>query len=153
MKPIRNGVKGIIIENGRLLTIKLEDERGFWYALPGGGQEPGETLHEALRRECREEIGSEVIIRDLRFVRDYIGANHEFAFSDSEAHQVELMFLCDLREGTDPRSGDVPDEGQLGIEWLDLDRLDSYRLYPLGLRALIPRHDDPSVPVYVRDIS
>ena len=79
MKPIRNSAKAIIIEDGRLLAIKLTDEEGFWYCLPGGGQEPGEPLEAALRRECLEEINCEIEICDLRFVRDYIGKNHEFA--------------------------------------------------------------------------
>ncbi len=153
MKPIRNGAKAIIIEDGKLLAIKLADGRGYWYALPGGGQEPGEALTEALRRECMEEIGAEIVICDLRFVRDYIGNNHEFAFSDSETHAVEMMFLCRLAKGADPRPGAVPDTGQVGLEWLELDTLDSYRLYPLGLRALIPRHDDPDVPVYLGDMN
>src|SRR3954470_12916953 len=108
MKPIRNGAKAIIIDDGKLLTIKLEDSKGYWYALPGGGQEPGEPLHAALRRECLEEIGAEIVVADLRFVRDYIGHNHEFAFSDAEAHQVEMMFICHLAEGANPHSGALP---------------------------------------------
>ena len=79
MQPIRNSAKAIIIEGNKLLAIKLVDEEGYWYCLPGGGQEPGEALHDALRRECREEIDAEIEIGDLRFVRDYIGKNHEYA--------------------------------------------------------------------------
>ena len=154
MKPIRNSAKAIIIQDGKLLAIKLTDEQGYWYALPGGGQEPGESLHEALRRECLEEIGADVIISDLRFVRDYIGERTMNSPSATvKPMQLEMMFICRLAQGADPRPGTVPDTGQVGIEWLDLDSLDSYRLYPLGLRSLIPRHDDPAVPIYLGDIN
>jgi ADP-ribose pyrophosphatase YjhB (NUDIX family) len=152
MKPIRNSAKAIIIEDGRLLAIKLTDEDGYWYSLPGG-QEPGEPLEAALRRECLEEINCEIEIGDLRFVRAYIGKNHEFAQTEGNAHQIDLMFMCRLAAGAQPRHGTIPDTAQVGIEWLDLDRLDSYRLYPLRLRTLIARHEDPAVPVYLGEIN
>ena len=68
-------------------------------SLPGGGAEFGETLHEALHRECREEIGCDVEIGPLRFIREYIAAHHEFAAEDPEAHQIEYMFVCRLADG------------------------------------------------------
>ncbi|MCZ4151587.1 NUDIX hydrolase, partial [Escherichia coli] len=52
MKPIRNSAKAVIIQNGRLLVIKLEDQYGTAYVFPGGGQEKGEELKDAVAREC-----------------------------------------------------------------------------------------------------
>jgi 8-oxo-dGTP diphosphatase len=44
---IRNSAKAIIIQNGKvLLTINLGKD-GYFYMFPGGGQEHGETLHQA----------------------------------------------------------------------------------------------------------
>ena len=153
MKPIRNSAKALIIKDNKLLTLKKRDEQGCWYLLPGGGQEHGETLHDALRRECREEIDAEVIIDDLRFVRDYIGKHHEFADHDGEKHHMEFMFVCHLADGANVKAGSNPDDGQLAIEWLDLDRLDSYRLYPLALRPLIKSYADNATPIYLGDIN
>ena len=54
------------------------------------------TIINALKRECLEEIGSSVEMIKLRFIREYIGKNHQFASEDSNVHQVELMFECRL---------------------------------------------------------
>ena len=45
----------------RVLLLKADYGDQAW-GLPGGGLEPGETLHEALSRECREELGCEVTV-------------------------------------------------------------------------------------------
>ena len=81
----------------------------MYLILPGGGQEHGEALEEALRRECREEIGCEVVVGPIRFVRDYIGVRHEFALMQPDVHQLEIMFECRLGEGVEPVVGARPD--------------------------------------------
>lgn len=58
MMLIRNSTKAIIIRDRCLLVIAYKDEGGPYFALPGGGQEPGETIADAVRRECREELGA-----------------------------------------------------------------------------------------------
>lgn len=53
-------VKGLVCDRaGRLLFVR---ERGETWDLPGGGLEHGEGLHEALRREFREELDAEIEI-------------------------------------------------------------------------------------------
>lgn len=134
--PIRPSAKAIIIQDNALLAIKKRDRKGDYYILPGGGQDYGEALPDALRRECQEEIGTTVDVGNLLFVRDYIGQNHEFADDESErqAHALELMFACSLPVGASVTQGSHPDEGQVGVEWLPLDRIHQFRLYPLTLR-------------------
>ncbi len=137
-KPLlRNSAKALIIRDGHLLAQCNRDREGPWYLLPGGGQHHGENLHEALKRECREEISCQITIGPLRFIREYIGAHHEFRESDSHSHQVEFMFECALVDGQEPSLGPEPDTDQVGFEWLPLDRLTDYRLYPSGLRTLL----------------
>ena len=56
----RVSVKGLIHDNnGKLLFVR---ERSDTWDLPGGGLEHGEGIAEALRRECREELGAEIEI-------------------------------------------------------------------------------------------
>ena len=53
-------VKGIVIYNNKILIMKKvkpsSDGYGYW-ELPGGGLEYGETPHQALIRELKEETG------------------------------------------------------------------------------------------------
>ncbi len=153
MKPVRCSVKAVIIADGRLLVTANEDARGVFYLLPGGGQEPGETMHTALRRECREELGVAVEPGRLLCARDYIGAHHEFSPEDDDVHQVELMFACRLVDGERPAADLRSDSMQTGSAWLELATLAERRLYPLVLRDWLacgaPTRDDP----YIGDIN
>lgn len=58
-------IKGICVYNGKTLIMKRvrpsTDGLGYW-ELPGGGLEYGETPHEALKRELREETGLKIKI-------------------------------------------------------------------------------------------
>ena len=138
MKSIRNAAKAVIIESGRLLVIECRDEQGLFYLLPGGGQRFGETLPEALRRECREEIGVDVEVGPFLLMREYIGAHHEWAAEDSDAHQLEFMFECRIKDGQRPQPGAVLDQWQTGIDWLPLERLSRRRIYPRILGKILP---------------
>ena len=151
---VRTSAKAIIIENNRLLTIKCIDNDGLPFnLLPGGGQVKKETIRDALIRECREEIGVDVIPGDIRYVRDYIAQNHEFAKWDAEFHQVELMFLCRIIDNAEPHPGTTPDNWQTGVEWLDLARLSEYTLYPKVLRELIHANGECTGPIYLGDVN
>jgi 8-oxo-dGTP diphosphatase len=154
---LRNSAKAVIIENGYLLLIVnrgVKEER--FYALPGGGQEGGETLHQALRRECLEEIGAEVEMGELLYLREYIGRNHEFAAHDGGSHQVEFMFACRLKTRPSHDAATVPDAWQIGVEWMPLDQLERVLLYP---QALIPylmdgdEHLGVDRPIYLGDVN
>lgn len=130
MKPIRNSIKAIIIRDRQVLLIKNLDTDGFWYVFPGGGQNAGEDMLTALRRECFEETAISITVGPLRVVREYIGRNHEFSESDGDVHQVEFYFECGLVPGSEPRNGEMRDTNQVGVEWVSLDRLGSVRIYP-----------------------
>lgn len=151
-RGVRVSAKAIIIEAGHVLTIAKRDQWGVYYILPGDGQESGETLAEAIRRECREEVSAEVEVGPLRFVRDYISDHHEFAHEEDSAHNLELMFLCHLRPGETPRQGDTPDDGQFAIEWLFVDRLIEHRFYPQALRTLLAAVERYGVLIYLGDV-
>lgn len=153
MQSIRNAAKAIIIEEGKILLTKNKSQRGTYYLLPGGGQKPAETIEEALRRECREEVAAEIKVGDIVFVRDYIGANHEFKIKEADVHQIEYMFACQLKEKEEMGIGSEPDDMQVGIEWIDLKELANYNLYPKVLTELINQDGSFNDDIYLGDVN
>ena len=132
----RNSSKAIIVRDGRILLTVNSDEQGDFYLLPGGGQKHGETLHHTLKREVLEETGWVVTAEKLLLVRDYIGANHEFSDVEGDVHQTEFMFeACPVRHLGKPL---VQDAWQIGIEWIDINRLIDIRIYPSVLKEILP---------------
>ncbi|WP_458463736.1 NUDIX domain-containing protein [Paenibacillus sp.] len=152
MKPIRNSAKAVIVQDGRLLVIRLEDQYGTAYVFPGGGQEKGEELKDAVARECLEEIGQAVNVGELLHIREYIGKNHEFAEWDADIHQVEFYFACSLM---DPEAtvfeGSNPDDHQVAVEWIALEDLPQIRLYPKTIGELLLKSGSSSI--YLGDLN
>lgn len=153
-KPIRNSAKALIVEAGRLLTTRNRDLFGDFYLLPGGGQQHGETLDQALKRECLEEIGAEIEVGDLVLIREYISANHQFAKFDKTIHQVEFIFFCKLNTPVLTHSVIEADNMQTGVEWLQIARLHEFRLYPAILIELLQQNPNLKFDrIYLGDIN
>ncbi len=72
---------------GYVLLLKQTYGDKRW-GLPGGGVEPGETIHEAIKRECYEEIGLDIL------VSAFTGLYYHKSFNS----QVGI-FKCELPEG------------------------------------------------------
>jgi ADP-ribose pyrophosphatase YjhB (NUDIX family) len=149
MYPVRNSVKALIIRENMLLCIRNTDREGDYCTLPGGGQEKNETFVNALVRECKEEIGAEVEVVRIKFIREYIAKNHEFRDSDNN-HQVEFMFECNLLEAPNIDKAKHLDEKQNGFEWIDLNGSKTSRVYP---KVLIDRLRNKFEEIYWGDIN
>ncbi|WP_372869398.1 NUDIX domain-containing protein [Planomicrobium okeanokoites] len=152
---IRNSAKAVIIESGKILLTKNEDREGSFYLFPGGGQNHGETLTEALKRECLEEAGAGVDVKELLHMREYIGKNHEHASFDSAVHQIEYYFRCKPhRAALEYLPPTNPDSHQVGVVWLLIEELANYRIYPKAivhpLQQLAKGIDSP---IYLGDVN
>lgn len=67
-------VKGIIINNKRILTLKrasIEEFAPNRWEFPGGKLEDGEGIEEGLLREIREETGLECKIIRILYASDF----------------------------------------------------------------------------------
>ena len=60
---LRRNVRVVLLDQkDRVAMLNITKEG--WYQLPGGGIEDGETLVEALHRECLEEAGAQIEVLD-----------------------------------------------------------------------------------------
>ncbi len=153
---VRNSAKAIIFDRvtKKLLLIEHLGQDGTYFTFPGGGQEHGENLVEAVVRECIEEIGTSVEVDKLVFVRDYVARNHEFAKDHPDFHEVEFYFLCSLETSSNAKMGATPDKTQIGIRWIPVSEVPESPIYPKTLRPLLRSiMDGGNLPVYLGDVN
>ncbi len=90
-RKIINVVAAVFLKDGKVLAT----ERGYgkwkgWWEFPGGKIEPGETPAEALKREIREELATDIAPGELL-------ANVEYDYPDF--HLSMQCFRCDILSG------------------------------------------------------
>ena len=59
-RKVRNAAKALIIQDNKMLAIKISDGKEEWYIMPGGGQDAEELLPDTVCREVAEELGLKV---------------------------------------------------------------------------------------------
>jgi 8-oxo-dGTP diphosphatase len=122
----RFGAHAIIFNSeAHILLLKRTYGNKGW-SLPGGSVEPGETIHQALFRECREELGIEVqnavltgfyyhsvINTQAAIFRCSIPIDAEITLS-SEHSEYKWMHISDLSESQRIRALDALEfQGQI----------------------------------------
>lgn len=113
---MRVSSRAIIIENGKILTMFRRVLRNGvmkeYNAIPGGGQENGETLEQNVTRELKEEMNVDIEILG------YLGKT-----DDSE--RQEHYFACAIKNGTPHLGGEELDkkssENYYEPMWVSLD--------------------------------
>ena len=97
----------LVNASNQILQLAQTHGDGAW-CLPGGALEPGETIHEAVVRECLEELGCGITLRHLTGVY-YHAAYNSQAF----------IFRADLPEGAEIHLG--PEHS--AHRWFSLEEL------------------------------
>ncbi|WP_348754039.1 NUDIX domain-containing protein [uncultured Aquincola sp.] len=126
----------------------------FW-ALPGGRVEMGETAEAAVRREMREELGTDVDVGRLLAVVENL-----YTYRDRPHHGIEMYFAVSLRAGS-PLAGCAPfervEEGGMGLDgvrtpgsrlqfqWFRAGELSQVDLRPSFLRHFLAAGDSQGV--------
>lgn len=111
-------VAAVIENSGKYFA----DQRGYgewkdWWEFPGGKIEPGESPEEALKREIREELDTEISIDRFLMTIDY----------DYPAFHLRMhCYLCRL-SGSGPKLLEAEDSrwlspsDLLSVRWLPAD--------------------------------
>lgn len=78
----------ILKKENKILLIKevLEDKKEHWI-FPGGGVDFGETLEEAAKREIKEEIDSDVEIKEFLGFKEIIRPQFDY-------HTIIFFFVA-----------------------------------------------------------
>lgn len=137
LDPIRPTVRAVIFRDGDLLAqVKQKPGKRPYLTLPGGKQDPGESMEEALIRECAEEIGARVTVGPLLHVAEVHKPK-----ADGLRHQVEMLFACALPASYTPRLGPAPDRSQVDTVWASVHTRQSE--FKPGYARLLTAPDAP----------
>ena len=118
MKTIRV-VAAIIIKNEEVFATQrgYGDFKGGW-EFPGGKIDAGETPEEALVREIKEELDTEVEVIELLDTVEYDYSNFHLSMD---------CFICSIK------SGDLVLKEHEASQWLTKETLDSVNWLPADL--------------------
>ena len=109
-------VAAIIIKDGQAFAT----QRGYgefqgWWEFPGGKMEAGESPQEALKREIREELDADVLVKELLETVEWDYPNF---------HLTMHCFICSLL------SESIHLNEHEAATWLNLENLRSVKWLP-----------------------
>ena len=117
-------VAAVIFKDGKVFaTQRGHGEFKDGWEFPGGKIEPAETPEDALRREIREELQTDLLLRELIDTIEY---------DYPDFHLSMKCFACSIQ------SGNLHLVEHEAAKWLSADRLDSVDWLPADV-TLIPR--------------
>jgi len=113
-------VCAVLIQNGKYLICRRapgQSLEGYW-EFPGGKILPGESPETALKREIKEELGIEILVKNS------LGKSH---FRTTGGEGVMEAFLCKVEKGIIQLN--VHDQSQ----WVKVEEMGQYDLAPADL--------------------
>jgi 8-oxo-dGTP diphosphatase len=111
--PTRYAIRAVALDQANQVPLLHVRKHGY-YKLPGGGVETGEDISTALRRECAEEIGCDIAIKqELGWIEEYK--------SKFNLHQISYCYLVHItsKRGL-PTYTDEEKENDFSIVWQPL---------------------------------
>lgn len=122
-----------------VLMVKNKKGDSYYWSLPGGAVEVGETIEAAVIRETKEEAGFEVEVGGLYSVREAL-------FSERGDHALIFTFLAKIIAGEMQVSD--PDEEILEVKWIDINTANEFMPYLTDELKISPDRSHKMSPYY-----
>jgi len=149
--PITGNIRAKVVcvfrNENRILVGDAYDptEQERFYCPPGGRIEFGETSIEALRREMKEELGSEIENPVLLGVLENL-----FTFDGRRGHEIVFVYEAKFADrslySSDQLEGQESNGQSFNAIWLDPGNSspDTLRVYPDGLVEMVAKGQQDS---------
>ena len=129
-KEIRPIVLGLAVKDNKLLVSEGFDnvKKQTFYRCLGGGIEFLEKSTDALKREFKEEINIDIVIKDLLGISENI-----FTYEGKNAHELVFYYNINILDKDYKEEYVVTDDnGQSKAVWIDINEFKSRNkiLYP-----------------------
>ena len=123
------GVGAVVWKDDKVLLIKrgTPPAKGSW-SIPGGGQELGETVKQAVAREVKEETGLEIEVTHLIDVVDIITPDTD---DNIEHHYTLIDYRCEWTGGEPVAGSDAAD-----VRWASLKECEELVSWSETLRII-----------------
>ena len=116
----------------KILLFKVKD-RNF-YLLPGGRIEELEKSSDAIKREIKEELGSD--FSNLNY--EYICTSEEFANAkDFNNHQINIIYKSIYDKEIEKNIFNGIEGDWIIFEWIDISKTDNINIYPSNIKDII----------------
>ena len=127
---LRPGAYGVLRDAGGRVAVAMTPDGGF---LPGGGQKPGESLEQTLRREFVEESGLYVQ------AKRQIGVADELVYSQKEARYFRKRgtFYEASKDGNRTDGDAEPDHRLIWLPASEAVAVLSHESHKWAVRALL----------------
>lgn len=131
---------GVIIHNNKVLVHK--NVNSDHYALVGGRIEIGENSVDTIKREIKEELGKEIEITG------YISTiENFFEMKGSKYHEIMFVHKVEFVDEKDKKIEyaleNIEGKDYLKYEWLELDKIEQYPLWPKAIREILKENKFP----------
>ncbi len=128
------GLTVVIIKNkGRVLVSPGYDPKKdhHFYRLIGGGIEFGEKSLDALHRELKEELDTQIINPKLLGTLENV-----FTFNGQPGHEIAFLYEAEFKDSSlydleEMKILDSEDDGR--VIWLEINEENNKVIYPTGV--------------------